>query len=214
MDHSISFSDSNCDYRDDDDDDDDTRNSHSIITPLQAAIQTAEIFHGIVVGKDGVLLSQNEAAEKNLLGKIVKEGQSRQALKIERILDASDSRILDVRKMCKLEQGSIASVPKSQLLIVRGQFDDVSRLVLEGAEMLREKKTICWLPRLVLGRMSDYCSIKDVLNLSQSCKNLRRTMRGIKTVHRGRTNALFKTRRHRREPSKPGLKPISQKEKA
>ena len=212
MDHSISFSDSNCDYRDDDDDgDNDTRNSHIIITPLQAAIQTAEIFHGIVVGKDGVLLSQNETAEKNLLGKIVKEGQSRQALKIEQILDASDSGILDVRKGGKLEQGLIASVPKSQLLIVRGQFDDVSRLVLEGAEMLREKKTLCWLPRLVLGRMSDYCSTKDVLNLSQSCKNLRQTMRGMKTVLRGRTKAPFKTRRHRREPSKPGLKPIKQK---
>jgi hypothetical protein len=212
MDHSTSFLDRDYDYRndddnDDDDDDDDIRNSHIIITPLQAAIQTAEIFHGIIVGKDGVLLSQNETAEENLLGKIVKEGQSRQALKIERILDASDSGILDVRKGGKLEQGLIASVPQSQLLIVRGQFDDVNCLVTEGAEMLRKKKTLCWLPRLVLGLMSDYCSTKDVLNLSQSCKNMRQTMKGMRTVHGGRTKALFKTRRHRREPSKPGLRP-------
>ena len=113
-------------------------NSITHTTPLQAAIQTANIFHGIVVGKDGVLLAQNKRAGKQLLGKIVEEGQSRHAVRIERILDATDSRVIPVDK-----NSFIPSKQESQLLVVHGQFDDINRLVFEGVKILREKKTPC-----------------------------------------------------------------------
>lgn len=116
-------------------------NNNTHTTPLQAAIQTANIFHGIVVGKDGVLLAQNKRAGKHgkqLLGKIVEEGQSRHAVRIERVLDATDSRVLPVGK-----NSVIPSKQESQLLVVHGQFDDINRLVFEGVKILREKKTAC-----------------------------------------------------------------------
>lgn len=159
------------------DHDRDGSSSHQNTTPIQTAIQTAEIFNGIIVGQDGVILSQNERAEKRLLGTIVKGGQSRQSVKIERIIAVTDSRTSGEREGVQREQEAITSITKSQLLVVRGQFENVSSLVLNGAKMLRKNKALPhkktalrWLPRFIFKNVIDYCSTADILNLSQSCK--------------------------------------------
>jgi hypothetical protein len=61
-------------------------------TPLKVAIQTARIFNGIIVGNHGTLLKQNNRADPDKLGTIVKEGQSRQALQIEQIIAAATNK--------------------------------------------------------------------------------------------------------------------------
>jgi len=73
----------------------------------------------------------------------------------------------------------------------------MSRLVWNGAENLREKKNLCWLPHIVLNRVIDYYSTEDTLHLSQSCKFMHRTMKKTNTALRGRIKALVKARRHR-----------------
>lgn len=65
-------------------------------TPLQVAINTAKIFRGITVGKDGTILSQNARAtrssrssSKNKVGE-----KSRQATKIDKAKDLVEETIL------------------------------------------------------------------------------------------------------------------------
>ena len=177
-----------------------------IPSPLQAAIQTATIFNGIAVGKDGILLSQNERAETGLLGKTIKEGQSRQAVKIERMLDKTDFGSINFEDSRQVERQRNPSSPSPQFLIVRGRFDDFSRLVTEGAGILRKKTSLCWLPRVALNRLSGYCSTKDIVNLSQSCKimhqNMKQTCR-VRTRERRRLSKKFR----RRDPSNDGRRP-------
>ena len=176
-------------------------------TPLQAAIQTADIFNGIVVGKDGVLLSQNERAETVLLGKMITKGQSRQAVKIEQMLDATDCGSIHLKDRREIEQDRKTSSPTPQLLIVRGRFDDFNRLISEGAEILRKGESLCWLPRFVFGRISDYCSAKDISNLSQSCKIMRQNMKETRSVRSRQRRRLLETKLHRWRQSNPGSRP-------
>jgi len=180
---------------------------HTITTPLQAAIQTATIFNGIVVGKDGVLLSQNERAETGLLGKMIMKGQSRQAVKIEQMVGATDCGSIHVEDCRQIEQDRKTSSPTPQILIVRGRFDDFNRLISEGAEILRKGQSLCWLPRFVLGRISDYCSSKDIVNLSQSCKIMCQNMKETRSVRSRQRRRLLETKLHRWRQSNSGSKP-------
>ena len=64
-------------------------------SPLQVAIQTAKIFRGITVGKDGTILSQNARATRSNRGAKTKRGEkSRQATKIEKAKDLVEETIL------------------------------------------------------------------------------------------------------------------------
>ncbi len=173
---------------------------HVITSPLQAAIQAAEIFNGIAVGKDGILLSQNDRAETGLLGKTIKEGQSRQAVKIERMLDATDHGFIHFQDGCQSEKKMNPLSPTPQFLIVRGRFDDFNRLVTEGVGILRKRTSLCWLPCVVLSRLSDYCSTKDIVSLSQSCKIMRQNMKEICRIRKSERRRSSKKSR-RRDPS-------------
>ena len=194
-------------------------------TPLQAAIQTAKIFNGIVVGDDGILLSRSERGKggnDNIMGTLVKEGQSRQAVKIEQIIQATDDHnfhILGNRKGrnifgnikdngIELEQNE--SPPKSQLLVVLGEYDNINHLVTKGAEKLRNKKSLCWLPPSVLNRAIDFCSPKDAINLSQSCKLMRQTMKGCTNFH-GQIRALRTELKLKGKQAKARTYPLTQK---
>lgn len=65
-------------------------------TPLQVAIQTAKIFRGITVAKDGTILSQNARATRSNRGsnKTKRGEKSRQATKIEKAKDLVEETIL------------------------------------------------------------------------------------------------------------------------
>jgi hypothetical protein len=69
--------------------------SAATASPLQVAIQTAKIFRGITVGKDGTILSQNARATRSNRGAKTKRGEkSRQATKIEKAKDLVEETIL------------------------------------------------------------------------------------------------------------------------
>jgi hypothetical protein len=70
-------------------------------TPLQVAIQTAQIFRGITIGNDGTILSQNARATRSSRGQTKnKRGEkSRQAAKIEQAKDLVEETIL-TGKVC------------------------------------------------------------------------------------------------------------------
>ena len=68
--------------------------STSTYNPVQVAIQTAKIFRGITVGKDGTILSQNARATRSNRGAKNKRGEkSRQATKIEKAKDLVEETI-------------------------------------------------------------------------------------------------------------------------
>jgi hypothetical protein len=71
--------------------DDSSENSNA----TQVAIQTAKIFRGITVAKDGTILSQNARATRSNRGAKNKRGEaSRQATKIEKAKDLVEESIL------------------------------------------------------------------------------------------------------------------------
>ncbi len=101
-------------------------NNCAFVSPLQVAVQTSKIFNGLVVGNDGVIISQNKRSGIRLRRRVLPQGQSRQAVKIERMLKAAD-----VEPMKKVNQEGTRSTPPSELLVVHGQYEDLHRLVLD-----------------------------------------------------------------------------------
>jgi hypothetical protein len=78
-------------------------------SPLQVAIQTAKIFRGITVGKDGTILSQNARATRSNRGAKNKRGEkSRQATKIEKAKDLVEETILT---------GKVSSVSTADIVL-------------------------------------------------------------------------------------------------
>jgi hypothetical protein len=72
----------------------DSDDSSANTSPVQVAIQTAKIFRGITVGKDGTILSQNARATRSNRGAKNKRGEkSRQATKIEKAKDLVEETI-------------------------------------------------------------------------------------------------------------------------
>jgi hypothetical protein len=68
--------------------------SSANFSAVQVAIQTAKIFRGITVGKDGTILSQNARATRSNRGAKNKRGEkSRQATKIEKAKDLVEETI-------------------------------------------------------------------------------------------------------------------------
>jgi len=103
-------------------------------TPLQVAINTAKIFRGITVGKDGTILSQNARAtrssrssSKNKVGE-----KSRQATKIDKAKDLVEETILTGKAPDSDDPANMQSI------VVMGEYDDMKYLVRDGAKKLRE----------------------------------------------------------------------------
>lgn len=87
------------------------------------AIQTAQIFRGITVSRDGTILSQNARATRSNRGNKTKVSEkSRQAAKIDKakdlVEDCSDAKLVS--------------------LVVVGEYDDMKQLVRDGSRKLRE----------------------------------------------------------------------------
>eukprot|EP00934_Nitzschia_sp_Nitz4_P000354 Nitzschia sp. Nitz4//scaffold4_size323378//130710//133639//NITZ4_000653-RA/size323378-processed-gene-0.95-mRNA-1//1//CDS//3329553378//354//frame0 len=104
------------------------------ITATQIAIQTAQIFRGITVAKDGTILSQNARATRSSRGssKNKRGEQSRQATKIEKARDLVEETILTGKAPDSDEPANMMS------LVPMGEYDDMKYLVRDGAKKLRE----------------------------------------------------------------------------
>lgn len=92
-------------------------------TETAVAIQTAQIFRGITVSRDGTILSQNARATRSSRGSKTKVSEkSRQAAKIDKakdlVEDCSDAKLVS--------------------LLVVGEYDDMKHLVRDGSRKLRE----------------------------------------------------------------------------
>jgi hypothetical protein len=69
--------------------------SSSQTDPVTVAIRTAQIFRGITVSNDGIILTQNARATRSNRGNKAKRGEkSRQAAKIEKAKDLVEESIL------------------------------------------------------------------------------------------------------------------------
>lgn len=102
--------------------------------PTQVAIQTAQIFRGITVSRDGTILSQNARATRSNRGNKTKRGEkSRQASKIDKAKDLVEEAIANGAKAT--ESGE---EPTMVSLVIVGEYDDMKYLVRDGSKKLRE----------------------------------------------------------------------------
>ena len=109
--------------------------SAEIHTPLQVAINTAQIFRGITVSKDGTILSQNARATRSSRGsssKTKRGEKSRQATKIDKAKDLVEETILTGKAPDSDEPANMQSI------VVMGEYDDMKYLVRDGAKKLRD----------------------------------------------------------------------------
>lgn len=107
-------------------------------TTTQVAIDTARIFRGITVDKNGVILSQNARASRSSKGRDKsKQGEkSRQAAKIDKAKDLVDEAISNAGKENDGEKSNMVS------LSVVGEYDDMKQLVRDGAKKLRDAEDL------------------------------------------------------------------------
>ena len=97
------------------------------------AIQTAQIFRGITVGRDGTILSQNARATRSNRGKSAKRGEkSRQACKIDKAKDMVEEIVATGKAPESDEPANMVS------LYIMGEYDDMKYLVRDGSKKLRE----------------------------------------------------------------------------
>jgi hypothetical protein len=136
----LTFSQDTIDDDDEDDEDDDKNNASSKNNrDVAVAIQTAQIFRGITVSKDGTILSQNARATRSnrgaagggtASGKVKVSEKSRQAAKIDKANDLIEQETA----------GNTAAAMDTKLvsLVVIGEYDDMKYLVRDGSRKLRE----------------------------------------------------------------------------
>jgi hypothetical protein len=100
---------------------------------ITVAIQTAQIFRGITVSRDGTILSQNARATRSNRGNKTKRGEkSRQAAKIDKAKDLVEESIVNGKKEDSDEPANMVS------LVIVGEYDDMKQLVRDGSRKLRE----------------------------------------------------------------------------
>ena len=110
--------------------------SSQFTNPTQVAIQTAKIFRGITVSKDGTILSQNARATRSAgrSSKNKKGEKSRQATKIEQAKDLVEESILTGKAPDSGEPANMVS------LVIMGEYDDMKYLVRDGSKKLRDAR--------------------------------------------------------------------------
>jgi len=97
------------------------------------AIQTAQIFRGITISKDGTILSQNARATRSNRGNKTKRGEkSRQAAKIDKAKDLVEEAVMTGKDPESNEPANMVS------LVIVGAYDDMKHLVRDGSKKLRE----------------------------------------------------------------------------
>jgi hypothetical protein len=103
------------------------------VNPTTVAIQTAQIFRGITVSRDGTILTQNARATRSNRGKGPKRGEkSRQAAKIDKAKDLVEETIASGKAPESDEPANMVS------LVIVGEYDDMKYLVRDGSKKLRE----------------------------------------------------------------------------
>jgi hypothetical protein len=97
------------------------------------AIQTAQIFRGITVSRDGTILTQNARATRSNRGSKTKRGEkSRQAAKIDKANDLVEEALASGKASESDEASNMVSV------FIVGEYDDMKQLVRDGARKLKE----------------------------------------------------------------------------
>lgn len=110
-----------------------SEDSSAGVNSTTVAIQTAQIFRGITVGRDGTILSQNARATRSNRGKGTKRGEkSRQASKIDKAKDLVEEIIATGKAPETDEPANMSS------LYIMGEYDDMKYLVRDGSKKLRE----------------------------------------------------------------------------
>ena len=127
--------------------------------PLQVAINTAKIFRGITVGKDGTILSQNARATRSSRGTSKnKVGEkSRQATKIDKAKDLVEVTILTGKAPDSDEPANMQSI------VVMGEYDDMKYLVRDGAKKLRDASELVDNSLLHINRGRDENSNNNIM---------------------------------------------------
>ena len=128
-------------------------------TPLQVAINTAKIFRGITVGKDGTILSQNARATRSSRGSTKnKVGEkSRQATKIDKAKDLVEETILTGKAPDSEDPANMQSI------VVMGEYDDMKFLVRDGSKKLREASELADDSLLNINRGRDENSNNNIM---------------------------------------------------
>jgi hypothetical protein len=107
----------------------------SIATPdaVSVAIQTAQIFRGITVSRDGTILTQNARATRTNCGsKTERCEKSRQAAKIDKANDLVKEAMASGKSSDLDEPNNMVSV------FIVGEYDDMIQLVRDGAKTLKD----------------------------------------------------------------------------
>mmetsp|Transcript_54134 Transcript_54134/g.60525 ORF Transcript_54134/g.60525 Transcript_54134/m.60525 type:complete len:439 (+) Transcript_54134:226-1542(+) len=143
-------------------------------TPLQVAINTAKIFRGITVGKDGTILSQNARATRSSRGssKNKRGEKSRQATKIDKAKDLVEQTILTGKAPDSDEPANMQSI------IIMGEYDDMKYLVRDGAKKLREASDLPDDSLLHINRGRDENSNNNIMAREVSSPRKRGSMSG------------------------------------
>jgi len=107
-----------------------SEDSSTTASATNVAIQTAQIFRGLTVAKDGTILSQNARATRSSKGSKAKKGErSRQAAKIDKAKDLVE----------EVGKDSDSKEPTNMVsLVIIGAYDDMKQLVRDGSKKLRE----------------------------------------------------------------------------
>lgn len=143
-------------------------------TPLKVAINTAKIFRGITVGKDGTILSQNARATRSSRGssKNKRGEKSRQATKIDKAKDLVEETILTGKAPDSDEPANMQSI------VVMGEYDDMKYLVRDGAKKLRDASELPEDSLLTISRGRDENSSNNIMAREVSSPRKRGSMSG------------------------------------
>jgi hypothetical protein len=107
--------------------------SSNKVSERSVAIQTAQIFRGITVSRDGTILTLNARATRSNRGNKTKRGEkSRQAAKIDKAKDLVEESIITGKAPDSDDPANMVS------LYIVGEYDDMKQLVRDGSKKLRD----------------------------------------------------------------------------
>mmetsp|Transcript_13144 Transcript_13144/g.24665 ORF Transcript_13144/g.24665 Transcript_13144/m.24665 type:complete len:408 (+) Transcript_13144:358-1581(+) len=183
--------------------------SSANFSPVQIAIQTAKIFRGITVGKDGTILSQNARATRSNRGAKNKRGEkSRQATKIEKAKDLVEETIATGKAPDSDEPANMQS------LVIMGEYDDMKYLVRDGSKKLREATELPDDSLLAINRIRDDMIKEATSPRKRGSPNYGSSQRnsGMHTPNKSRSTSGFSSGAPPKLKSHPRDRPSSRKE--
>jgi hypothetical protein len=216
-----------------------SEDSAATYNPLQVAIQTAKIFRGITVGKDGTILAQNARATRSNRGAKNKRGEkSRQATKIDKAKDLVEETIttgkvglpkfssydptisfvgiylFSVAFFLFLLQAPDSDDPANMTsLVVMGEYDDMKYLVRDGSKKLREASELPDDSLLAINRGRDDMTKETSSPRKRGSPNYgSSSQRGPGTPNKTRPSSVFSPNALPKLKSHPRDRPSSRKD--